>query len=131
MEESAPQPTVTYTDGTAKFQWELPESGDYDQQQIGRQLKPDHISTFMLKFTHCHGHPYVECYDVNHTDTTAEIDMTQEDFHSSNFDHLLLQRDDVVLTTPFGIAGGWVLLHSYSRFRTLFLISSSLFRARG
>ena len=103
MAEDADDPEVNYDSNSemATFSWQLPDSGNYDQQQIGRRLKLEFINTFAVDFEHCQGHPYDECYDVNNTDTSATLLISQDVFESSDFDHLLLQVDDLVLATPF------------------------------
>lgn len=84
--------------GAAKFSWALPEDGEYTEQLIGRQTPTNRPQ----KDQPC-GEIYNECYTLNWSDTTETVYMSQDDFTSSSFDHLLLQLDDIVLIQPFTI----------------------------
>ena len=101
MEEDANDPTVQYNadTGIAMFNWDLPlDDAGFSEQQIGR--RSTQIIPSFLDYDHCHL-IYEECYDVNITDTSAVLHVPE--FATSDFDHLLLQRDDIVLATPFAI----------------------------
>lgn len=44
---------------------------------------------------------YDAVYSLNLSDTTAKLYILEHDCFSSQFDHLVLQLDDIVLSTPF------------------------------
>lgn len=113
MRDDAEEPVAEYSSATgmAVFTWELPENGSgyYTEQQIGKRIQQS--SSFDLEHGHC-GTVY-DCYSVNYSDTSTMLSMSKEEFDTSDFDHLVLQISDIVLTTPFSVTSEHQIDYAY------------------